>query len=226
MQSFDPVWEEKYASGHEQRYPWDLAVSFVFRNLPAGRPRSQISFLEVGCGTGANLRFAAAEGLKVMGIDGSKAAIEKARRRFSEQGLDGDLQVGDFTSLPFADECCDLALDRGALCCSGTTGMKQALSEIARCLKPGGRLLFNPLADSHSSCRSGRQIDDDLVVDITEGTLVGAGQIRFVARQDIDALLPPTLVPLRIERKEIMDMTWAAGEVHAEWIVLAEKASA
>ena len=32
--NIDPVWEEKYASGHQEKYPWDIVVSFVFRNRP------------------------------------------------------------------------------------------------------------------------------------------------------------------------------------------------
>lgn len=223
MTTFDPVWDEKYAGGHEQRYPWDMVVSFVFRHAPRDRPRNGVRILEVGCGTGANLRFAAAEGFAVCGVDGSRHAIDTARRRFAEAGLEGDLRIADFTTLPFEDGSCDLAIDRGALSCCGTTALRAAIAGVARCLKPGGKFLFNPLADSHSSARAGRAGDDDLVVDIAAGTLQGAGHIRFVARREIEPLLAPGFRPLSIERKEIADMTGPAGMVHAEWIVIAEK---
>jgi hypothetical protein len=31
--SFDPIWEDKYKAGHQQRAPWDEVVSFLFRNM-------------------------------------------------------------------------------------------------------------------------------------------------------------------------------------------------
>ncbi len=39
--TFDPIWEEKYAAGHVQNYPWDMVVFFVFRNIPRDLVRSQ-----------------------------------------------------------------------------------------------------------------------------------------------------------------------------------------
>ena len=29
--SFDPIWEEKYGNGHNEKAPWDQVVSFIFR---------------------------------------------------------------------------------------------------------------------------------------------------------------------------------------------------
>ena len=90
--SFDPIWEEKYASGHSQNYPWDAVVSFVFRHAPRSIPRSEVKILEVGFGTGANLWFAAREGFDVSGIEGSKTAVLGARNRFAKENIAGDLR--------------------------------------------------------------------------------------------------------------------------------------
>ncbi len=221
--SFDPIWDEKYAAGHEQRYPWDMVVSFVFRNFPRDKPRNNVRILEVGCGTASNLWFAAREGFNVAGVDASQHAIERARQRFNEEGLAGDLRISDFKTLPFDDHCFDLVIDRGALTCCGTTDLKRALEEIARCLVEGGRFLFNPYSDAHSSHLSGRPGPDDLTVDISEGSLVGVGQVRFTSRNDIDALLPPSLRLLSIEHLKRTEMLNPSSHVHAEWRILAEK---
>lgn len=221
----DPVWEQRYLAGHEERYPWDIVVSFVFNNAPAGRDRAEVSILEVGCGTGSNLRFAAAEGFRVSGIDGSPRAIETARQRFAEDGLSADLQVAEFNSLPFEDQQFDLVIDRAALTCCGMDDLAIALREVARCLKPGGRFLFNPYADSHSSAQSAIQQVDGLAHGITAGSLVGVGPICFLSLQEIRRLLPTSLRPAAIVRKELTDMTGPAADIHSEWIVTIEKVS-
>jgi len=221
--TFDPVWEEKYSKGHAQRYPWDVVVSFVFRNVPRDRPRGEVAILEVGCGTASNLWFAAREGFAVAGIDASASGIAAAQRRFAEEGLVGDLKVGDFTALPFEDASFDCVIDRCALTCCGATALRQAISEVHRVLKPGGRLFFNPYADSHSSARAGRAIADGLVTDIADGTLVGVGQIHFVNRREIDALFTEGWMLNQVDRLELADMLGPHGGIHAEWRVVAEK---
>jgi ubiquinone/menaquinone biosynthesis C-methylase UbiE len=221
--SFDPIWEEKYAAGHHQRYPWDMVVSFVFRNAPRDRPRSEVAIVEVGCGTGSNLWFAAREGFAVAGVDASASAIAAARKRFQEEKLSGDLRVADFTALPFADATFDLAIDRGALTCCGDTALRAALAEIRRVLKPGGRFLFNPYADTHSSARSGKPGPDGLTVEISAGTLVGTGQIRFSSRRDVEELLRAGWRILSLERIEKTELVRGAGALHSEWLVVAEK---
>ena len=79
--SFDKTWESNYLSGHSQLYPWDLVVSFIFRNAPLKSPRKNIKILEIGFGSGSNLWFAAREGFDVYGIEASKIAVNFAKQR-------------------------------------------------------------------------------------------------------------------------------------------------
>jgi SAM-dependent methyltransferase len=219
---FDPVWEEKYARGHAQRAPWDAVVSFVFRNAPRDRPRSQVHILEVGCGTASNLWFAAREGSQVAGVDAALSAIEIARKRFKDEGLAGDLRVGDFTRLPFADATFDLAIDRASLTCVGRSAGRQAIAEIHRVLKPGGRFWFNPYSDRHSSAASGVPGEDGLTLGIAAGSLVGAGQIAFYGRsQMLEALVNWKV--LSLEHLEYGDELLPQRLLHAEWRALAER---
>ncbi len=222
MTNNDPVWEQKYATGHAERWPWDMVVSFVFRHAPRGRPRAEVRILEVGCGSGSNLWFAAHEGFRVAGIDGSASAIGAARARFAADGLDGDFHVADFSELPFADTTFDLVVDRGALTCVGTSVLMRALAEVRRVLKPGGRLLFNPYGDSHSSLDAGRLGADGLTVDIAGGTLTGVGGIRFTSRRELLEWFTEGWQVLSLQRLELTDMHGDAG-IHAEWRLIAER---
>jgi SAM-dependent methyltransferase len=220
--TFDPIWEEKYQAGHAQRYPWDAVVSFVYRNAPRDRPRSQVKVIELGFGTASNLWFAAREGFEVAGVEGSAAAVERARQRFCEEGLSGDLRVGDFTApLPFPSASFDLAIDRGALTCCGFSAAKNAVGELARVLRPGGRFFFNPYSREHTSAKSGKPSDDGLVKDITQGTLVGAGQLCFYDESEVRQALGDRWELDCLDHVLSTDCAKASPDVHAEWRAIA-----
>lgn len=220
---FDPIWEEKYARGHAQRYPWDSIVSFVCRFSPREKARQDTRILEVGCGTGANLWFAAREGFQVAGIDASGSAIACARKRFQEEGIQGDLRVAYFTQLPFERESFDLVIDRCSLTCCGFGVAKRAITEIRRVLCRGGKFLFNSYSDRHSSSLSGRKGEDGLILDISEGTLVGVGQICFYGRSQVTMLLEQGWKLLSVEHFELNQMLAPQFTLHSEWRVIAEK---
>jgi SAM-dependent methyltransferase len=222
--SFDPVWNERYESGLFPRAPYDFVVSFIYRHASKGVPRSKVKILEVGCGGGNNLWFAAMEGFSVAGIDASAAAIKATRKRLDEFDLEGYLGVGDFTSLPFDGDVFDMVIDRGALTCCGTKSIMQTIGEVCRVLHKGGAFLFNPLADTDSSYRAGQPGDDDVMVNIQAGDHTNVGQLRFVSRRDIDMFLPGAVWETeRIERVEITDMKNPLGKIIANWRVEARK---
>lgn len=221
--TFDPIWEDKYAAGHVQNYPWDMVVSFVFRNVPRDRPRSEIKIMEVGFGSAPNLWFAAREGFKVAGVEGSSSAVDFAVERFKRDGLSGDLRVGDFTSLPFDDDSFDLVIDRGSLVCVGAEAQKNAVAEVHRCLRKGGRFLHNAYGDSHSSMRAGVLGADGLINNIAGGTLVGVGQLHFTSRAELNERFADGWNLLQVQRREWVDMLSVSGDIHAEWVVIAEK---
>lgn len=148
------TWDEIFANGQQlNRWPFDVVVAFVFRHRPA-KPRSETAIIEVGFGTGNNLWFAAAEGFEVAGVERSPTAVEYAKQRLAEAGLDGHLCVGDFRRLPFEDERFDLAIDRAALSYVDETGCADALREVHRVLRPHGKLLFTPYSEAQTGSGS------------------------------------------------------------------------
>jgi len=219
----DPIWENKYTKGFEQRYPWDSVVSFVYRYAPKNKERKDIQILEVGFGSGSNLWFAAKEGFSVQGIEASETAVFQAESRFQNEGLLADLRRGDFVSLPFESNSADLVIDRAGLTHVGKSEHKKALKEILRVLKPGGFFHYNTYADSHSSSRSGVLNHEGVRHNITEGSLTGVGQVFFPSRADIEAFFTVGWKLHQIQRREWTDMLNATGNIHAEWLIVAEK---
>jgi SAM-dependent methyltransferase len=222
--TFDPIWEELRQRGqHITRYPYDFVVTFVFRNAPRDRSHSEVRILDIGCGVGNNVWFAAREGFQTAGIDGSATAIEYARRRFAEEGLVGDFQIGDFTALPFADETFDLAIDRGSIVCCGRSAGRKAVREVWRVLRKSGRFLFNPYSTRHSSLNMSDAGPDGLRVNVRGGNLTGVGQLCFYNKDEVLGALCPGWKLLSLDHLEIVTHVPSGGTVHADWRAVAEK---
>lgn len=226
--AIDPFWEQEiYSQGHHlNRYPFDSVVSFVFRWRPRSQPATETRVVEVGCGVGNNLWFAAREGFSVAGIDGSATAIAHARARFTREGLTGELVVGNFAELPWADGSFDLAIDRCSLTCATPVLQRRAIAEVQRVLKPGGHFFFNGYSDRHTSAQAGVRLADGRVGQIAGGSLVGAGSLTFWSRADIDALFGEGWAIVTCEHLELADaIDEHGGSRHTEWRVVARKSS-
>jgi SAM-dependent methyltransferase len=227
--AYDPVWDEIYAQGHQQRAPWDSVVTFLFRNAPKNKPFGEVQVLEVGCGTASNLFFAAQQGFPVSGVDASASAIAVARERFAQGGLSARLEICDFTHLPFPNEEFDLVIDRCAITCVPFECARECVGEIARTIKPGGKFFCNLYSDRSSSAASGRRPDGrkfpgGLRRDIEEGTLTGVGHICFYGLPDIDTLLDPNAWRiLQLRHMEGFDCLSPLREIHAEYRIVAER---
>jgi SAM-dependent methyltransferase len=221
--SIDPIWEQKYSQGYATRYPWDFVVTFLFTHRPSALDVESTAVLEVGCGTGGNLWCAAREGFKVAGIDASPSAVAYGVNRFSEEGLDGDLRVGDFTDLPFGDRQFDLAIDRAAITCCGFEDAERAVGEVWRTLKPGGKFLFNVYSDHHSSCAEGQSGPGGVKLNISGGNLVGEGQIRFYSKGDLERIFAVGWALVSVDHMELSQRLQASYLQHAEWRVVAQK---
>jgi SAM-dependent methyltransferase/alkylhydroperoxidase family enzyme len=88
--------------------------------------------LDIACGAGLAVELAALRGAECAGIDASERLINVARDR----SPNADLRIGDMHALPWDENTFDVVTSfRGIW---GTT--PEALDEVRRVLKPGGRL--------------------------------------------------------------------------------------
>jgi SAM-dependent methyltransferase len=101
--------------------------------------------LDVGCGTGTLALIAkqrvGATG-RVSGIDPSVQIIARARRKAVRRGLSIDFQVAVIERLAFPDQSFDVVLSSFMMHQLPGDLKQQGLAEIARVLRPGGRLLI------------------------------------------------------------------------------------
>ncbi|MFG1710970.1 class I SAM-dependent methyltransferase [Nonomuraea sp. M3C6] len=123
---------------------YDKQMGFFDRHL-FGDTRAWIcsqatgDVLEVAIGTGLNLSHYPA-GTRLTGIEWSPAMLDLARQRASELGVQADLREGDAQALDFADATFDTVVCTFSLC--SIPDHRQAVTEMARVLRPGGLLLL------------------------------------------------------------------------------------
>jgi ubiquinone/menaquinone biosynthesis C-methylase UbiE len=107
------------------------------------RPGEQV--LDVGCGTGTlaiEVQRRVGSAGCVVGIDPGIEQIARARAKAARRHLPIEFQVGVIEQLPFPDQTFDVVLSTLMMHHLPTSLKRQGLAEIARVLKPGGRLVI------------------------------------------------------------------------------------
>lgn len=99
--------------------------------------------LDVGCGDGEFAHELARRGATVTGIDASAAMIETAKSRARQHNADITFQVAVAEHLPFPAERFDVVTAITILCF--VEDAAPVFREIARVLRPGGRLVIGEL---------------------------------------------------------------------------------
>lgn len=127
-------------AGHEHE-------AFRQHVLEVGALTGDEPLLDAGCGTG--MMAARDRGCTVHGIDLSSKMIAVARRDAERQGLAVDFRVGSITNLPYRGGSFDVVITNIMYHHLDVAEKRQAVAEIARVLRPGGRYIsaeFGPRA--------------------------------------------------------------------------------
>jgi len=96
--------------------------------------------LDIGCGSGALATRIARHGARVTAVDLTQTAVELTRNNAGVQGLDVDVIRCDVEKLPIESDTFDFVFSWGVL--HHTETFEQAIEQVRRVLKPGGRSLI------------------------------------------------------------------------------------
>jgi SAM-dependent methyltransferase len=106
-------------------------MRYLLDALPPG------DVLDAACGTGRWAAYLAAHGHTIIGVDQSPAMLERARTKLPGARL----LPGELTRLPLADACVDAAVC--ALALVHVADLSAAIGELARVVRPGGRIVIS-----------------------------------------------------------------------------------
>src|SRR5438445_9355258 len=104
-----PSWDSAY----EGSPPWDIGrpqPAFV-RLADAGKLQGRV--LDVGCGTGEHTLLAAQHGAQALGIDISARALDRARGKAAERGIQANFKVADALRMDKLSQRFDTIIDSG-----------------------------------------------------------------------------------------------------------------
>ena len=138
------AWERRRAAP-EHRALVDAAVAQLTAVVPPPGPVA-----DLGCGPGAHALALARRGYDVIGVDGAPRMIEVARAGAARDGLDARFEVQDLEGpLRFSDASLGGVL--ASLVLQHLAHPATFITEIRRCLRPGGHLLLSaPARDQRS----------------------------------------------------------------------------
>lgn len=107
-------------------------------------PIANLDVLDVGCGDGRLALRMVDAGARVSAVDPDSRMLALARDRFGKAGATVHVAEAAAHQLPFDDDSFDRVVAITVLCF--LRAPESALNEIARVLRPGGRLLLGELA--------------------------------------------------------------------------------
>jgi ubiquinone/menaquinone biosynthesis C-methylase UbiE len=115
---------ERFVSQHKRRLFADVAGTV----------------LEIGPGTGVNLRYLIPDRVRWMGVEPNPFMEPYLRQEASSVGMPIEIRIGTADTLPADDNSVEAVIGTLVLCCVPCP--QRCLQEVLRVLRPGGRFIF------------------------------------------------------------------------------------
>jgi ubiquinone/menaquinone biosynthesis C-methylase UbiE len=168
----------------------ELVVRAMIDATPHGRA------LDAACGTGRHTKYLAEKSFDTTGIDCSPEMLELARDKVPQARF----ELGDLNAIPFATGSFDLALC--ALALDHTDDLRSPIAELARVVRPGGRVIISTLHPI------GRQLGGGAFYRDADG---GRGMVRGPAQTVSDYIM--AAVDAGLEIRECVEPVWSEREI-------------
>ena len=123
------------------RYYRRCEIALIRRSIESlgGQRVLKLDLWNEACNTRI-LNWMEGEGAEVFGLDASPMVVQRARNNSRDTGADLHLLQGDIRDIPFASDAFDLVYTMGTI--EHIDEYEEAVGEVYRVLKPGGRAII------------------------------------------------------------------------------------
>ena len=210
-------WETAYREKGEIQKE---VVDIVKYSLKLFRKKGIKRILDVGFGTGRHTIFLAENGFEVYGIDISKTGKEITERKVKEKNLKNvHLRIADMRKIPFKNDSFDAVIAVYTLPHNTFNGLKEAVSELWRVLKPKGILVATLLSVKDSRYGTGKKVAPDTFSGFDDPDESDVPH-HFSDEKEAKELLAEFDL-IKLEEKSMHSERRKATSVH--WQIIAEK---
>ena len=157
---------EQFESMYAATAPWDIPgpqPAFVALE-EAGEIRGSV--LDAGCGTGEHALYLASKGHEVWGIDFVPVAIERAKAKAKERGLNVHFQQANALELENLDRPFDTVIDSGLFHTFSNDERPTYVAGLAKILRPGGRLHMLCFSDQEPGTEGPRRVTQQEILNV------------------------------------------------------------
>jgi SAM-dependent methyltransferase len=131
-------WERLYTHARFRlRYPSESVVRFLAKGFPE-EARSSAKVLDIGLGSGRHVKLLCDLGFRAFGVDLSTEGLRHCRDWLAGADQNAELYQASMFKLPLPDGSMDATISFGVFYYADAAGMRRAIAEMHRVLRPSG----------------------------------------------------------------------------------------
>ena len=156
---------QRFEQAYQGQAPWDTGrpQPAIIKLAEAGQIRGSV--LDVGCGTGENLLYLAARGHEAWGLDFVPVAIERAKAKAAQRGINAHFIVGNALELKKLGRQFDTVIDCGLFHTFADEERPVFVKGLADVLGHGGLLHILCFSDEEPGTEGPRRISQQEIRD-------------------------------------------------------------